>query len=195
MLNKWQVRVTCAHAAVLLLMACPVGDKVVYTITATNTGNLRLYNLSVTPGTLALLTTNLSCTCSQCTGSAGDGSAAVMQVDAVLTCSAVYVFDLPTFEAGVRDFSAGFTSNNLTQTATSNTVVVTPQEAPSVLVEIDYASCIAPTDAGGKGCNSIRYFHSRACYLSCGHCGVVLVHTSAKIMCELYLRCPWQVQG
>jgi hypothetical protein len=72
-----------------------------------------------------------------------------MQVDAQIVCNATYTFDQATFEAGVRTFTAGFTSANLTATAASGAVVVTPQESPSVRVLVDFESCVAPTDAGG----------------------------------------------
>jgi hypothetical protein len=117
----------------------------VYTITVTNIGNIRLYNVAPTQAMLDLVTTPLSCN-----GGVGDGNVAVMQVDAQIKCNATYTFDQLTFEAGVRTFTAGFTSANLSSTAASGNVVVTPQESPSVRVLIDYASCFPPTDAGGN---------------------------------------------
>jgi hypothetical protein len=116
----------------------------VYTITMTNIGNIRLFNVTPTATMLGLLTTPLSCN-----GGVGDGHVSVMQVDAQIVCNATYTFDQPTFEAGVRTFAASFTAANLTATAASGDVIVTPQESPSVQVLIDFATCVAPTDANG----------------------------------------------
>jgi hypothetical protein len=118
---------------------------VIYTITLTNVGNIRLHNVAPTSTMLGLLTSALNCD-----GGVGGGTATIMQVDAQIVCNATYTFDQPTFEAGVRTFTAGFTAANLTATATSGNVVVTPQESPSVRVLIDFDSCVAPTDAGGS---------------------------------------------
>jgi hypothetical protein len=116
----------------------------VYTITLTNVGNIRLHSVAPTAAMLGLFTTPLACD-----GGVGDGHVTVMQVDAQIVCNATYTFDQPTFETGVRTFTAGFTAANLTAAAASGSVLVTPQESPSVRVLIDFDTCVAPTDAGG----------------------------------------------
>lgn len=123
-----------------------------YTITATNTGSLKLTNLAFSIPTV----TDLACVYGTSNTSASTSltSSVVLELDAVVVCTGTYNFTQDDIEAGDKVVAATATCNTVKghQTYTSNQVTVTPLNSPAMSVDIQLADCIAPTRARKQAC-------------------------------------------
>lgn len=128
------------------------GDIVTYTITATNTGSLKLTNLAFSIPTV----TDLACVYGTSNTSVTGPliSSVVLELDAVVVCTGTYNFTQDDIEAVPKVVAATATCDTVKgpQTYTSNQVTVTPLNSPAMSVDIQLADCIAPTRARKQAC-------------------------------------------
>ena len=108
------------------------GTVVQLVLTATNAGNVALYNLSLSvPG----MASSLVCT----------GSLSVLHVGDALECSGNITYDQDALEAGTRNFTAIGTAANLAMSVSSEAVTVEVEASPALQLDVDARNCTKPT--------------------------------------------------
>lgn len=110
-------RVSRANATVFLL------------VTASNTGNVRLRNVTLSIPDLAL-----SCPSTQ-----------LLEVDRHIECNGSFQFNQDTFEAGNKSFMAEGTASELSSVELSDPVMVEIDASPGLQVDVDANECLKPS--------------------------------------------------
>ena len=137
-----------AHPLIILLhwfQSANLDVQICYCLQV-STGKLNVTNITPTAATMSQLTTPLTCLSQQ------DGSIAVLPSQQTAVCTGSYTFDQTAFESGARVFTANFTTGNVLGTSfVPASIMVVPQEQPSVLATIAESSCVMPSQAGKCG--------------------------------------------
>jgi hypothetical protein len=142
------------------------GAVVHMTVTASNTGNIHLRNITLSMTDVGDLT------CSSPLGSdlLVDGTS--------LECSGSFAFSQDALEAGSRTFSAGGAGANLGGPAASNTVEVVVAASPGLQLDVDALNCTKPS--------RMREYCHFASAPFCSFCVPMLkrIHLVPNIMCK-----------
>lgn len=173
----------CADCFPAVFLLTPsAADVVTYTVTATNTGSLRLTNLAITIPTV----TNLVCSygADNTTINTALTSSVVLELDAVVQCVGTYTFTQDDIESPPKVVAATATSTTVkgAHTFTSNDVSVTALNAPSLRVDILTADCIKPLRAREYvelQPRELLHVQQSWAYLSCmfGQPSAILMHS------------------
>lgn len=107
------------------------GNTATYTITARNTGAVRLHNVALTLPTWAVTD---SCTLN---------GAATIATHSFVECTAHYTFDQDTYENGPLDFVASAAVSELPSGVTSAPATITPSY--SAVLMYNPGTCTMPT--------------------------------------------------
>jgi hypothetical protein len=134
-----------AFAAAPLQLTTP-GETVVFRLTATNTGSLRLRNVA-----LAVpqdLNGTLSCTTQ---GSNSGPGIAVLEPAAAINCNASLPVTTARIEGGPKQFSVSAAASSVlgAMQPVIKSVQLEPVVRPQLTVTVDEAACTKPTKAGG----------------------------------------------
>jgi uncharacterized repeat protein (TIGR01451 family) len=121
------------------------GETVTFTLTATNTGTLRLR--SVTLSVPEELNGTLSCTTQ---GSSSGPGAAVLEPGPGIVCDASLSVTTARIEGGPKQFSVSAAASSVlgVMQPVTKSVQLEPVVRPQLTVTVDEAACTKPTKAG-----------------------------------------------